>query len=111
MVSKRSRATLTDFQMVDTSCWFVKDLVTSLAQPIGKFSLEVVRYAHKLLIKSPQFKGDLAAHRKITAHKLADPSCPHRGEMEAIVLRKVLSFVPRLDYPPGDQGCSCPFQR
>jgi hypothetical protein len=72
--------------MVNAGCWFVKDLVTSLAQPVRKFTLEVIRYAHKLLVKSTQFKGDLATHREIAAHKLTYPSRLHRGEMEAPVL-------------------------
>src|SRR5262249_27460647 len=31
VISKRSGTTPTDFQMVNARCWFVKDLVTSLA--------------------------------------------------------------------------------
>src|SRR5262249_635767 len=77
VISKRSRTTLTDFQMVNARCWFVKNLLTSLAQPIGKFSLKVIRYAHKLLVKSTQFKGDFAAHREIAAHKFTYPSRFH----------------------------------
>jgi hypothetical protein len=52
MVAKRSGTTLTDFQMVDAGCWFVKDLMTSPAQPMRKFCLEVIRHVYKLLVKS-----------------------------------------------------------
>src|SRR5271170_5617741 len=44
MISKGSRTTLTGFQMVNASRWFIKDLVTSLAKPIRKFSFEIIRH-------------------------------------------------------------------
>src|SRR5262245_22511269 len=97
--------------MVNTSLRFVEDPVSSLTQPVCELRLKIVPDAYDLLIKSTQSDCNFTADGEIATHELANPSRLLRSEMERLIVGKVFSFLPRLDYTSSGQNGPGPFQR
>src|SRR5262245_5708282 len=84
-------------QMMDSRGRFKKNSLTRIAPAVCKLSFKIIRHSHESLVETANFEGDVAAYRKISCHKLFDPSRPTVCKVELVVARKINSFLPRLD--------------
>ena len=67
---------------------FKIDAMMRLAQPIGKFGLEMVADAHEILVEAPDSQSELAPNREIATHELTDPGGAVLGKVKATRLRQ-----------------------
>jgi hypothetical protein len=76
-----------------------------------EFRLEIVGYTHEPFVEAAEPQHYIATYRKISAHELLDPCGPNCGEMEAIVIRKILAHLPRLNDAAGYKRSASFLQR
>src|SRR5436190_19738952 len=93
-----------DSQVMDACSRLEINPVAGFAQPVRKFGFEIIGNPQEPLVEAANFEGHFAAYGKISCHELLDPSRPTACKVELIVVRKINSFLPRLDYPTSHQA-------
>ena len=91
-------------QMMDACGRLEINSVARLAPSVRKFSFEIIGNPQEPLIEAANFEGDIATYRKIACHKLFDPSWPTARKVELSFMRKINSFLPRLDNATSHQA-------
>jgi hypothetical protein len=97
VIPKCSGTTTAGSQMMNHGRWLIVDPVTTAANSICEFGLEVIGYTHELFIKPPELQCGIATYRKIATHKICNPCWSNRGEVEAIVAGEISVGLPRLN--------------